>query len=357
MKIVRKRLSVDELQPTGTRWNSGTDMVQTTPDGGTTWNDAPGLDVRHADSYRLPPLTGGSAQCDAAARMAAYLNVQIDNFLNSVSLAQAATGALGIMLLFLGGAGIIIDAIIAGMDVLITIGTTAISSAFSVGTYESLKCTFDCHLDANGQMTAAGLAAFQADVHLNYSSTVYDTLVAIGAFTGEVGYSNAAVERSETGDCTACECDHCYKIDLASTDGSEVGLAILAGTWHSGCCIRGQNDGAGNLSDLTWIWTFPSTIHVKSASVEFYKGGGGGADNQNRFTLLNPIVNYREDVVVQDNSNPVSLDSRLTKTMTANDDCTGLGQNINSGDFDTFCEVYSITIIYSGDEVFGGDNC
>lgn len=357
MKIVRKQLSNTEIQPAGTRWNSGTDTIQTTPDGGTTWNDAPGLDIRHADSFRLPPLTGGTAQCDAAARMAAYVNVQVDNFLNAGSLAQAATGALGVLLLLAGGAGIIIDAILAGMDVLITIGATAISSAFNVTTYENLKCTFDCHLDVNGQMTAAGLAAFQADVFLNYSSTVYSTMVVIGAFTGEVQYSNAGVERSETGDCTACACDHCFNLILSGSDGSAHGLTIQGGTYIPGTGWQGAANGEGG-TDLYGFWTFPSTLHVKSVTMEFYKGGGAGGDDVNHMNTLYPTATgYSTVTLAQDATNPTDPAAHLFKTMLPNTDLAGLGFDINSGSFPTLCQLYCLQVIYSGTEVFGGDNC
>jgi hypothetical protein len=289
--------------------------------------------------------------------MAAYLNAQIDNFLNAGSLAQAATGALGLLLLLTGGAGIIIDAILAGMDVLITIGSTAISSAFNVTTYENLKCTFDCHLDANGQMTAAGLAAFQADVFLNYSSTVYSTLITIGAFTGEVQYSNAGVERSETGDCTACACDHCYKMDLSLSDGSGAGLVIQGGTYIGACCWQGAANGEGG-SDLYGYWLFPSTIHVKSVTIEYYKGGGSGGDDVNHMNTLYPTASgYSTVTLVQDATNTTDPAARLFKTMLPGTDLAGLGFDINSGGFPTLCQLYSATVIYSGSEVFGGDNC
>lgn len=357
MKIVRKRLTPAEIQPPGTRYNSTTDMIQATPDGGTTWNDAPQLDVRHEDYYRRPPLTGGTAQCDAAARMAAHVQDVINNFLNAGSLAQAATAVLGVLLILTGGAGIIIDAILLGMDALITIGATNISSAFTTTVYEALKCTFDCHLDANGQMTAAGLAAFQADVFLNYSSTVYNTMVTIGAFTGEVQYSNAGVERTETGDCTGCSCDHCFKLDFAVNDGSAHGLTIQGGTYGSGLW-QGNNYGASDLSDLFGYWVFPSTIHVKQITFEFYKGGGAGGDNANNVNTLYPTATgYSTVTLATDTYNPTDPAARLFKTILPNTDLAGVGFDINTGSFPSIVQLYTLTVIYSGAEVFGGDNC
>ena len=50
MEIVRKYLTPDEVSPANIRTNPTTGEVEISPDGGTTWNDAPQLDPRHADA-------------------------------------------------------------------------------------------------------------------------------------------------------------------------------------------------------------------------------------------------------------------------------------------------------------------
>lgn len=345
MKIVRKQLTTTEIQPAGTRWNAGTDTVQTTPDGGATWNNAPGLDPRHADNYRLPPLTGGSAQCDAAARMAAYVNVQVDNFLNAGSLAQAATGALGVLLLLFGGAGIIIDAILAAMDVLITIGATAISSAFNVTTYENLKCTFFCHIGADGQMTAAQLAAFQNDVFLHYSSTVYSTMVTIGSFTGEVQYSNAGVERSETGDCSACAgCGWCYHFDSTHQlgDWTAENYSGAVATWDGAQWIGGLTGD----TNVIWIsFPVPDLPTFTDASITESGGGAGRAIFLNGDGSTFSGVHVWQDGAVVGGSMPLANVTRIdVYHLTAHDSTVQTIQSLQFSGSDA-------------DNPFGTSNC
>ncbi len=57
MTLIRSRLSESQLGSTSYRYNSDCSCVQYSPDGGTTWNNAPGSDPRSAPQFRFPART------------------------------------------------------------------------------------------------------------------------------------------------------------------------------------------------------------------------------------------------------------------------------------------------------------
>lgn len=214
MKIVRKELKPGQVAPTNLRYDPTCDCVQRTPDGGTTWIDTPSADPRHAEDFRLPPLTGEDARCDAAARQAAAWQEVYDNFIASTSALQFATIILSFLLVLAGGAGVLLTLIFLTGDALIAIGKSNMEAAFDSDTWDGIMCIIYCHIDENGQVSQAQLDAIYADILDAYPGVVYNTLVEIGHLMGDVLLSNASVERDETGDCTDCTecCDgtFCY---------------------------------------------------------------------------------------------------------------------------------------------------
>jgi len=76
--VIRKQLSEDEIGNPNYRYNSDCDCIQYSSDGGTTWADAPGSDMRHADAFRLPPRGGSDIQCSAAANAECWLQTYIE---------------------------------------------------------------------------------------------------------------------------------------------------------------------------------------------------------------------------------------------------------------------------------------
>jgi len=81
IQLFRQRLSEADFSPTSLRYDAGTDEVQYTPDGGTTWNAAPESDPRHSLTLRLPPRTGTDIRCDSAANMVKWLHDFLDQLI------------------------------------------------------------------------------------------------------------------------------------------------------------------------------------------------------------------------------------------------------------------------------------
>lgn len=223
MEIVRKRLDADEVTPSGTRYDATADTIQVSGDGGTTWVDTPQLDPRHADNFRLPPLTG-DVQCDAAERMRNWIKDYLNGVVASVGLVQTVNAILAIVTLVTGGVGFIISLILAVAEALLAIGTTAISTNMTTAVYDELLCIILSNIDADGQMSAAQLNDIRTAVNSDIGGTAATILNLVFDTIGEVGLSNAAVNRTESGDCGAC-ITWCYEFDW--TLGDQLGFAPL----------------------------------------------------------------------------------------------------------------------------------
>jgi len=218
MLVVRKKLTQNEISAAALRYNTSCDCVQQSPDNGATWIDVPQADPRHAAGYRLPASTSPDAQCDAAARIVGAWRDTLTTLYASVNAATFATQVLGILLTLAGGVGVLLDLIFQVLSALVTIGVADIEAAFTEEQWHSIQCIIDCHIGADGQVSAGEAAAILADIASTQPAIVYNVLVELEQLFGEVLMSNAGVERSETGDCADCACAWCADIDLTASD-------------------------------------------------------------------------------------------------------------------------------------------
>jgi len=243
MQIVRKKLSADEISPPNKRYHSETDTVQTTPDGGTTWNDDPGSDPRTNTAYQLPPLTTSDPRCDAAANMVAYLRSMIDVDVLAMENWSRATALLSILLLIIPG-GVLVDLILLSVGIIAAEGASAIAAAFTEGVYDNFLCYFYNNLDADGILTDAGLTALIAEVEAGEDSTVVNVFEAHNHYMLFVGWTNAGASGSETGDCSACATCTDYSDDFQTGAlGDKTFLSVsFSNQWPTGGEI---NDGGG----------------------------------------------------------------------------------------------------------------
>ena len=213
-------------------------------------------------------------------------------------------------------------------------------------------------------MSAAQLAAFQADVEANYSSVVSATINAIGGFTGEVQYSNAGVERSETGDCSTCECAWCYDIDLTADNFTMSAIAIppwgMAAIWTSGTgwvAATELNRGIPN-EYFTAFGTdrlMPDSTYTK-IEITFSVAFG----NQS-FGASNLNITLGATTLFAFGNTDASGTFTWTGTKTTSSDhltlggaSTGLGYNNPAGGSGTWSHLHLEGI---GANPFGGNNC
>lgn len=219
MQVIRKKLSSSEVSNPNLRYDPTCNCIQQTTDGGTSWVDQPGADVRHNDAWRLPASSSPDARCDAAARIVAAWQAVLEQLYQTTNVSIFASGVLQILLLLAGGAGVLIDLIILVLEGLITIGVSNIQAAFTSDVWDGIQCIIYCNIGDDGQVSEEQRQAILDDVAVQYPGTVYNTLVLLQDLFGEVLMSNAGVERTETGDCDECDCGWCYEFDFTLSDG------------------------------------------------------------------------------------------------------------------------------------------
>lgn len=266
IEVVRKELTETEVTPANIRYDADCDCVQQSSDGGTTWNDAPGLDPRHAPSFRAPANSTGAPQCNAAANMVAYLQALVALDIASSEMVGIVAGFVAVLLPEIPVIGWIIDAVILAAEAIIAIGASAISSAFTSTVYDDLLCTFVANTDETGQMSDAQNTAFINDVFTNYASVVYDVILAHNTTLGAVGWSNAGANGEITdADCTACCHDlaGCFVWDWQA-NADELGWTLETGFWDTGFTgtwgYRQQClGGGGSTSEVNVEQNFGST--------------------------------------------------------------------------------------------------
>lgn len=256
MQVVRKELASTDIQPAGVRFNVGSDVFQTSPDGGTTWNDNPVGDPRFNAGYQLPHRTSGDPQCDAAANMTAKIKSAVDYWVATGNQLSFVSYFLTFVSLFFFPVAWIIELIWALADLLLTLGTTVVAGAFTTEVYDDIKCFLYAQLDANGQMTPDGYNAFLVALDAAHSGTVYNVTKAITDTMGSTGLNNAGATGEETGDCTGCT----PAIVLEVCDGYGTFLTDLGGgVWsvHTAEVVSGYNQ--------VWIHC-STTFHLDALS-------------------------------------------------------------------------------------------
>lgn len=222
LQIVRKKLSPDEVTPVGTRYNPDCNCIQQSPDGGVTWNDAPGIDPRRNPGGLFPPLVSDDPRCDAATAMSERVKIVVDAFLNTANLAGAASAIFGALISIIPGLGLLVDVILIGVGLFLALGAIEVNDAMTTETYEALKNIFYCNIGSDGQMNEAGYAGVYADVEAQLTDPAIGIIERILDIVGLVGLNNAGATTTLIGDCSGVDCGWAYEWDvdeLSSWDG------------------------------------------------------------------------------------------------------------------------------------------
>lgn len=342
------------------RYNSGTDSIQQTFDGGTTWVDNPSLDPRTSTLYRLPPNTATDQRCQAAANDVRFISDLIGNVLVTIDAAGTAEGLIAILLPFfveLGPFGILIDLVLGLAFVLFAAGSTAIAAAFTNTVYDQLLCIFDCNLSLDGSCTPAQLTAIENAISTDIGGLVNDVMQAMLFLMGDVGLSNAGATGSAPADCSGCSCNWCYTFDFTASDGGWVARGgtdaqYLAGQGWS-TVAPGGSDSVYCVIDRTFTL---STLTEISMVLDYNKGGLGGSPPVEQVILRNAGSAY----TYYSNTSPPD-GTPLTVGWTGSQAENDLEANVWTTNDRThgagFCIIRSITLHGTGSNPFGSDNC
>lgn len=293
MQIVRKKLAPDQVTPGTIRYDADCNCVQQTPDGGVTWNDAPGQDPRSSAAFRAPANSSDQPQCNAAANMVSALQQMVAADISAGNAASLATLLLGTALLFVPVAGWIADAFLLVADAVILLNQATIEAAFTPTVFSDLLCTFFCNIDPDGQMSDDQLTRFLSDVFDNYDFTVWSVITNHSDTLGAVGWSNMGALGTGTGsDCSECDCGPwCYTWDFTLSDGGFTAVNLGGGArgtyvpgsgWHS--VSLGTGFTAATIYSPTCGGVCDADVATWSTVME-YSGAAGNGYNQNWFLL------------------------------------------------------------------------
>lgn len=355
--IIRGRLSAEDVTPSNVRWTGDPPAYQVLDSDGVTWVDQPSADPRYSPSSFFPPLAHYSGiECDTAARMTAQLKESITLMSTVADAAQAVTGLLELIVLPTGLTGLLFDLFFTICNFIIDEGQSTVAAAFTDAVYDDIQCTLSCAIGSDGQITQENLDAAWEQIKAAHTGTVATVIDEVRFLFTDAVFSNAGVKRTETGDCTGCECEFCHYIDLRLSNGSSEGVTIQGGTWVSGSGIQGANFGANDRSDAFGYWAFSETLHVVQIEIIYTKTAGGGANNVNHFNALYPTATgYGTTLYTHDDTN--TLGSHLTKSIAVNHDLAGMGWDINSGSNTTPLFVEGLIVSYKRTSALYSENC
>ena len=313
MKIIR-----GQLAPFGvalpTRWNADDQVVETSTDGGETWNPDPAADRRQ--QYLQPHLTTEDPRCDAAANVTVAIHEEIDAIIAALNAgADVLTLGTGFVewLLRFSFPGWVISIVLGVMAVLLDAGAEDIDEEFTSAVYDDIQCYFYCAMNADGVLTETALNSIAGKLYSEQSLTVYNVLTQVFFYTmGWGGLTDAAAMGSETGDCGDCgACSWVYDIKFADAGKwdyfqfplyscNEATLEVGAG--HSGKADDTYNTGGwlptdrgGNLMTiaLTGQITVPAYTVLTEMRIMWTQRSGGNLDGVRMKTRANNIQSCR----------------------------------------------------------------
>jgi len=366
VEIIRGRLSSQDFSNPALRYNPDTDLIEYSPDGGTTWNNAPEYDPRHASIYLYPPLVSSDVRCDAAANMVKWMKDFIDSLtelLEAGALAFALVNkALEIMALVFDPS-VLLLLITEACETIFGIGGTALLAAFTPDQYELLLCIFYCNLGLNGRTSAAGLARIESQVgeQLNTVAALVVNLLLL--IQGEVGLSNAGTLGAETGDCSDCDCDWCYTFFFDDSDGGWTLRSAWEGLYTGAAWIAIYSSADAG-KNVVIEHTIPSGTILKSMTLNFdYVLGstGGCPAGETRGAFLRYLNSGGDYINTANSALPLDTGSYdNTIALIATNTPVKVQVNIwcaQCDHSDGAVTIHSVTLRGEGDNPFGTDNC
>lgn len=355
MAVIRKRLDTTEVTPSNLRWNEDCNCVQQSPDNGTTWIDSPTQDPRFSTIFQVPARSTGDVQCDSAQQMHDRTKNALDALIASSSVLQAINSVVGLVALFMFEIGIIIEAIWAIVTAIFGVGTTVLDAALDATAYEQLLCIFYCEIGADGTVTEEQYNNIIDRINAEINTVAAFAFTTFLSGIGWVGLTNAGALGEVTGDCSECECAHCFEIDFTITDGTEFGFVGQGGTWAAGVGWQGDATGFGG-HDVYGYWAFGETLEVQKVQMVYTKENGSGANNVNKLYALSPATSYNLTTIAENDFDTFGVS--LEKEVVVNASLDGMGTDINSGTSANPCIVEKFRVIYAGDVPSGwSDNC
>lgn len=327
----------------------------------------------------IPPREDADPKCIAAANAVNVLSVVYESVTDSIShgltSAEAYIEAAEAFALFVGpefapitfAIGVFFLVVFAvAYEVIQFIAADLWDEAFT----QSLVCIFQgCATLTEGVVTFDwDCIQEQLAATVNPFDLTFDQLRLFGQITFIVQSMGGVDALNQAGattaitdyDCDGCDTTHCFTIDFEVSDGSEFGVsqAFTNGVWISGVGWQSTLDGTDQ--DVTLAWELPSTLVVVGMSAITYRPAEGGSDSGVGVNLHYPGGTYADPTVQHaDNLDNTDLPPFTYSTHAAFTETNGDGITVdnNSGNGVDVVVTKRVTVRYTGEEVFGGDNC
>lgn len=271
--------------------------VESSDDGGITWDPAPQYDPRN-NSPQFPPIMGDDGddkKCVAATGMADLIKEQVgDNLTDDMSrytLSQLITDWINTML----ATSNIFQALLTVItNQIFALSIAIVRPALTTDVYDDLKCIFYCNMGDDASFNASQWAQVRSDITSKITGIAGVFLEHLIFLLGVVGLSNLARSAgATTGDCSDCECSACGVTAYVPPDGGTligrpsecvIDVEMIAESGHYAFYLWMGNDTDTYNADLCGMVT---NIEVLSGDY----GGFPGYNECHTGTLHYPVAN------------------------------------------------------------------
>ena len=272
MDIIRKELAVDQVFPANLRYNDATDTVESTSDGGATWQPAPGSDPRIAQPLGTRP--GVASSCQNAAAIIAVLQQLEGEIVASLTAGTAAsalgTGILAIIALWVPYISLLYLLIFTFATSLVALGAGAIETAFTAAVWHDLECLIYDFLQAGVPISDTSLGLLEGQVTAQFDPVVAAVINGLFELMGGGGVNTIMSAADASAGCLDCQaCDGVYDLTFAPYGASLCDFTWTQhyqkfGHWASGQGWVGEviaSPNWGNLAVQFFCPNQPKTYH------------------------------------------------------------------------------------------------
>jgi len=352
VKIIRMKLTPDDISNPTQRYNADCDCTQTLV--GDAWMDNPAIDPRTSSALLLPAPTRSDPACSAATAITNNFRDGLTGALNNLNTTGNVLGAGSVILTildFLDGVGLLIQLFVDFCSLILSIGTEAVGAAFDDSVYADLQCILFCDASPDGTFTEAQFDQVLMDIVTAFGefSTVNIILNSWLNNLGFVGLTNVGIVKSAAGDCDDCGCSWCYTWDFTVNDGGwENGLVA---SYEPGVGWVGSEFNGTSNTHCEIKLTFPTAANVTGFGYTGCKPTGSGVNNNTFFELTLGGSDVYTNVIGIDEGCPVS--NGVSMSVTADQAVIALNAGTSGGP----TTITSVTLTGTGTNPFGDDNC
>jgi len=189
--------------------------LQSSTDGGVTWQDDPQEDPR-LTAPEMPPLPGADGdakRCQAANNITAHIKEIADKLISDAGAWSGISTLLAIcleILIFIGiiGSGGLLSPLLLGLaGALLFAGSAAFAAAMTPAVWDQFNCIVYCNLNDDGTCTQAQLSQMIAQAASEFAGVAHEFLARNLILIGLDGVINMGRTMSDRDfDCATCIC-------------------------------------------------------------------------------------------------------------------------------------------------------